>query len=151
VRLPISWEALEPTKGAIDENHASGYDYFIGDFASRGIKVLLTVSDAPPWAAKDPAAPSGSVQPPKDPADYADFIGRLAARDDWKGKVAAYEIWSAPNTATGWAPAPNAVEYAALVKAASPKIRAADPAAKVISGGLAGGDVTFLAAAYDAA
>ena len=151
--LTLRWEDVEPTPGVIDESFmTSVWDPYLAEFTNRNLSVLVTVVDAPPWAAKDPSAPSDSVQPPADPAHYASFLRRLAARSGWKGQVDAYEIWDAPNTAKGWAPAPNAAEYAALLKAASAAIRSADgdPAAKVISGGLAGGDVSFLAGLYDA-
>ena len=147
-RLFVEWSQIEPAKDAFQAHLIEDFDRRIQAYQDKGIKVLLTISDAPTWAAKDPTAPATTVQPPADPATYATFVGQMAHH--WKGKVAAYEIWNEPDLAKWWHPAPNAGDYAALVKASAAKIRAEDPAAKVISGGLAGGDVTFLSALYDA-
>jgi hypothetical protein len=49
----------------------------------------------------------------------------------------AWEIWNEPNTAQFYRPAPNATHYAALLRAVSPAIKAADPSATIVTGGLA--------------
>jgi hypothetical protein len=57
-----------------------------------------------------------------------------------------YEIWNEPNVDRFWPPRPNAGEYATLLRAAAAGIRRADPAARIVSGGLARFDLPFLAA-----
>jgi len=49
-----------------------------------------------------------------------------------------------------WNPAPDPEQYGRLFKAAAPAIRAADPGAKIIFGGLAGADRRFAKRALDA-
>ena len=147
-RLFVEWSQLEPEKDGFQAHLIEDFDRRIDAYNAKGVKVLVTIFDAPAWAAKDPSAPAATVQPPADPATYATFVGLMAKH--WKGRVSAYEIWNEPDLAKWWAPAPSAGDYAALLRATAPRIRAEDPAAKVISGGLAGGNVTFLEALYDA-
>lgn len=69
-----------------------------------------------------------------------------------------WELWNEPNTAEFWQPRPSPTAYVASLRAAYPAIRAADPHAIVLSGGLApaadrGADLspsTFLRRVYDA-
>lgn len=148
-RLYVDWSQIEQEKGLPQEHLLEDFDHRIQGYRDRNVKVLLTVFRAPQWAAKDPHADVNKTnQPPARAEDYAAFVASLAAR--WKGKVAAYEIWNEPDLAKWWHPAPNAGDYTALLKAAGQAIRAADPAARVITGGTAGANVGFLAAMYDA-
>jgi hypothetical protein len=68
---------------------------------------------------------------------FGDSLFQLALGQ--KGFVDAYEIGNEPNldASYGWAAAPNAADYAKLLCRAYTKIKAADPAASVISAGLA--------------
>ena len=147
-RLFVEWSQIEPEKESFQAHLIEDFDRRIDAYNAKGVKVLVTIFDAPTWAAKDAGAPAATVQPPADPAAYATFVGQMAHH--WKGRVAAYEIWNEPDLAKWWHPAPSPTDYAALLKASAAKIRAEDPAAKVISGGLAGGNVTFLDALYEA-
>jgi hypothetical protein len=67
---------------------------------------------------------------------YAAFAGAAAARYSALG-VHHWEIWNEPNIVQFWQPRPDPARYAALLVAASAAIRAADPAATIITGGLA--------------
>lgn len=82
----------------------------------------------------------------------------LATR--YKGKVAAYEIWNEPNLNYEWgSQTPDPAAYTAMLKTAYTAIKAVDPEALVITGGLsttgggsptAYGDLEFLQGMYDA-
>ena len=64
------------------------------------------------------------------------FCGVLA--DRYKGRIAAYQVWNEPNLSREWGNRPpDAAGYVGLLKACSDAIRAADPAAIIISAGLA--------------
>ncbi|RME49474.1 MAG: hypothetical protein D6796_04885 [Caldilineae bacterium] len=91
--------------------------------------------------------------------DFARFMRVLATR--YRGRVLGYEIWNEPNLNYEWGyRPPDAAEYTALLKAAYRAVKEADPAAKVISAGLAptgeghppdaAGDLAFLEAMYRA-
>ncbi|MCC6804148.1 MAG: LysM peptidoglycan-binding domain-containing protein [Anaerolineae bacterium] len=131
VKLRISWHALEPNAGMIDTTRL---DTIIDALTARSMKILLTVTNAPDWA-RSSTLENG---PPDDPAHYAAFVGALAAR--YAGRVSAYEIWHEPNLRREWnnpLHPVSAESYALLLRAAYPAIKAANPAATVVSAGLA--------------
>ncbi|MCP4359010.1 MAG: hypothetical protein GY796_13400 [Chloroflexi bacterium] len=68
---------------------------------------------------------------------FGDFVEQLANQQ--KGFVDAYEIGNEPNldASYGWTTSPNAADYAMLLCEAYGRIKTVDPAAKVISAGLA--------------
>jgi outer membrane protein assembly factor BamB len=73
---------------------------------------------------------------PDDPAAFATFLHAMAER--YAGVVSAYQIWNEPNLAheNGGTPATPA-DYLALLEAAYPAVKAADPCALVVSAALA--------------
>ena len=103
--------------------------------AARGLKLLVRLDHQPSWAQADPAAniPNG---PPADLAVFGEFCGDLAAR--YRGRIAAYEVWNEPNLAREWGEQkPDPAAYVALLKTCYLAIKQADPAAIVVSAGLA--------------
>ncbi len=81
-------------------------------------------------------------------AELAEFMGFLAGR--YAGRVQAYEVWNEPNLHWAWPSGPDPGEYAQMLRAVAPSIRAADPAAKVIFGGLSRNDYEYVAGVYAA-
>ena len=84
--------------------------------------------------------------PPANPADYAAFVGALAQR--FGTRVGAYEIWNEEDAPGWWTGAPNPAAYTQLLRAAYPAIKAADPSAAVVLGGLTGNDFQFVEGVY---
>jgi len=68
----------------------------------------------------------------------------------YAGRVSAYEIWNEEDEARWWTGAPNPAAYAQLLKATYPAVKAADPKATVVLGGLTGNDYPFLQGVYQA-
>jgi hypothetical protein len=134
VKSYMQWSGAEPSKGAYNFADA---DNIARDAQSHGLQLVLRVDSAPAWA----ATPGAGNRPPRDPNDYGEFMGALAAH--LRGRVVAYELWNEPNLAVEWGGRqPSPEEFARLLQAAYGRIKAADPNALVISGGLAttGGD-----------
>ncbi|MGQ9553309.1 MAG: LysM peptidoglycan-binding domain-containing protein [Anaerolineae bacterium] len=132
VKQQIEWKLFEPSKGQIQWQ---ALDQIVAAAASRGLHLLLSVVKAPAWAR--PEDTDFSVDgPPANTADYADFVGALATR--YKGRVAAYEIWNEQNLWYEWGGKGklSAAAYVALLREAYQRIKAADPSAIVVSGGL---------------
>jgi hypothetical protein len=100
---------------------------------SDRMSIDLIIDGCPPWA----ASPNANHDPaPASPAQYATWAAEVAARyapDD----VNFFEIWNEPNRAASWQPAANPASYTADLIAAYHAIKAVDPSAFVISGGLA--------------
>jgi Tol biopolymer transport system component len=148
----VNWETVEPQR---DQYRWTDPDNIVAAFAGYGVRLLLRVHGTPAWARPDGTFLS---HPPDDTADFARFMGALATR--YRGQVAAYEIWNEPNLHYEWGYLePDPAAYTALLQAAYQAVKAADPQALVISGGLATtgegsptamGDLAFLQGMYDA-
>jgi hypothetical protein len=135
VRHDLSWYDLQPDNATTYRWDRS--DRWVTAALARGLKVLGTLAYAPPWARG--GGTGWSATPPTDPAAYAKFAGAVAAR--YKGRVAAYELWNEPNSPAFWA-TPDPARYAALYAAGAKAVRAADPAATLLLGGLTANDGT---------
>lgn len=143
VRVFATWPDLEPQRGVFAPNWVASYEQLFRSLPG-GAKVIIDVVDTPRWE----TGSADEHSPPADPNDYAAFIGALAHR--WAGHVAAYEIWNEEDLPEWWSGGPNPGAYAQLLKSAYPAVKAADPSATVVLGGLAGNDFQFLEGVYQA-
>ncbi|TCJ30883.1 hypothetical protein [Nocardioides jejuensis] len=148
VRTDVSWAQAEPVKGVYAWSES---DTFVRNAAMAGQKPLLIIDQAPLWATGlTLSTPLAGWYPPKDPADYGNFVRQVAARYGsngtfWKAnpsvpKVlpAGIEVWNEPNTAFFWRSGPDPVAYTRLVQAAWKGAKAADRTMTVLAGALAG-------------
>ena len=90
--------------------------------------------------------PSG---PATTPAAFADFAGEFAGQMAAAGGAAAYEVWNEPDEPQFWGGPVDVGHYTDILRAAAPRIRRADPAAKVLLGALTGNNYGFLGQVYD--
>jgi hypothetical protein len=153
VKLIGSWKAVQPTSR--DTFNWAGLDGDIERATSRGMRILLRVDEPPSWATGTEARNA----PPLDDGALADFLAAVATR--YRGKIQAYQIWNEQNTSLEWGGrTPDPAKYARMLKALYPKVKAADPNALVVMGGLATtgdagtgaqawGDLTYLRAVYE--
>jgi hypothetical protein len=154
VRTNVPWNAIEPNrKGSYNEGFLSEIDYAIQKARAAGMQVVMPVSDGVPyWASADPHKSGGQWQKtyhPRSYGDYADFFAFVVNRYKAMG-VHAYEVWNEPNLKRFWASGVNAGEFAQMLRAAYPAIKAADPDSTVIMGGLSGNDHGYLEQVYRA-
>ena len=143
VRLFATWPDLEPERGVYAANWIGNYEQTFRSLPA-GTKVVLAVVDTPRWE----TGSSDEHMPPANPDDYAAFIGGLAQR--FGAWVSAYEIWNEEDSPSWWTGAPNPTAYAQLLQATYPVLKAADPSATVVLGGLTGNDYQFLEGVYQA-
>lgn len=141
VGFELSWRDTEPSRRTY--RGLDRMDAIVDAVAKRSMQAIVVVSQTPAWA----NGGKGAWVPPTDPADYADFVGMLAKR--FAGHVAGWEVWNAPDQARSWEPRPDPTAYARMLVAASHAIRAADPSATVIGGGIAADDTDYARALYD--
>jgi hypothetical protein len=136
-RADLLWERVEQN-GAY---RLLAYDALMNALQARGMGALLIL---------DYGHPDHGGKVPKTPGDIAAF-GRFAeaAASHFKGRDVRYEIWNEPDLEHFWPPKPNAQQYAALLREAVLAIHKADPAAKVVSGGVSRFDLKFLRKAID--
>jgi hypothetical protein len=161
VRIELNWSGLEPRgPGQIDPRALAFSDRVMADAAAAGIGVIATVRSTPCWASSAPEAvlklcsaariTQANAWPPRDPATYAAFVAYLAQR--YGSRLAAIEIWNEPDQSNElyFAGPEKAKRYAALVRAAYPAIKQANPGVPVLAGSLVGSNGVFLRALYAA-
>ena len=157
----VKWVRKDFYWAFIQGNGPDSYDWrdtdrYVEGVISRGMQVLGLAAYTPAWARPHG---TGDHHPPLNPDWYAQFMFQAAKRYAPLG-VHAWEIWNEPNVDSFWQPRPDVARYAAMLERAYLAIKAADPEATVIVGGLSpGGDRsdgttlsprTFLTRLYDA-
>ena len=130
IRSFVEWHTF---RGSTRDFNVQRYTNFTDAARSRGLRVLLTVTGSPGTMAM--------------PSEYAAVVGDLATQ--LRGRGVAYEIWNEEDDTTFWLNGPQPAGYAALLKPAYAAIKAADPEATVLIGGLVGNDYEFVEQLYD--
>lgn len=148
-RQTFQWNEIEPKKGEFSWDM---HDRLVASAARAGITVLPVVFNLRPGEA---AAPKKGVtitgtttMNPKDPNTFAAFAALLVKRYGrggtfWKAHadlpqhpITAWQIWNEPNLKPYWGGRPNPPEYVALLRASAKAIRAVDPKAEIVTGGI---------------
>ncbi len=129
VRVMIPWPGIEKTQGSYNW---TAVDTIVNAANARGMSVLGMVNSTPQWAAQ--AGQPALSGPPASNAVFADFANRVATR--YKGKISAYEVWTEENATVFWSTGADPAAYTKMLKAVYPAIKAADPNASVLVGGL---------------
>jgi len=132
VRQHLPWAEIERERGQFDW---ARWDRLVAAVDEADLQLILVLDTSPSWARA--AGDADNVQAPAaHDEDYAAFVGTAAAR--YRGRVLAYQIWDNPNIAPNWGAGEiDPHGYVAMLRQASAAIRAADPAALVLAGGMA--------------
>jgi hypothetical protein len=130
VRIMVPWAFVQPTP---DQWDWGVVDTMVDSAQAHGISVLAALNSTPLWAAPPSLLPYSAR--PDSVTAYGDFASAAATR--YRGRISAYEVWNEANSVLFWAPNPDAAAYTELLKAAYPRIKAADPSATVVGAGLA--------------
>jgi hypothetical protein len=151
-RVEVRWDQIEPARGAYDFDQL---DRLVAEGERWKMNVLAVVVGAPVWAVDRPTRmgsgpPSGLDQPAllrsgavNQDNDWASFLATVAQR--YGSRIAAWEIWNEPNFRDFWHGTP--VDYAHLFAIGSAAIRAENPNATILIGGLVVDDGSFLRSA----
>lgn len=165
-----TWFSMDVDWNSIQGNGPNSFqwdvatDRVVREARARGLTILGMLGYSPPWARR-PACATTSHCLPQDPATFARFAGAAAARygtnstvPDLRDGIAAWQIWNEPNHYPFVQPTVDVAGYTRLLTQAYAAIKAADPGATVVTGGMspAGDDpagldmapVTFLAGIY---
>ncbi len=129
VRIDVSWDSLQPS-GPTSYDLNGGVAKLqkrLDEVAARGMKSMVMLYWAPAWS-------SGTTAKNGVPRN-ADEYGTAAAwmAQHYAGKLQAIEIWNEPDLADFLANR-SVVTYTNLLKAAYPKIKAANPNVTVVAG-----------------
>jgi hypothetical protein len=140
VRVPISWNAIEPVKTTPATYDWGSTDSRVSQLTNiHGLNVILTLENNPEWAAlHGEFGRKGPIKPEELPR-MAAFIQAAAARYAGYG-VHHWEFYNEPDPqsnphGTQWGDHP--VEYAQMLQTVYPAVKAANPKAKVLFGGIA--------------
>lgn len=160
VRGEALWSSIEPNgPGERNQAYLAVIDHFVQGANKRGMRVLLTVDGTPCWASiapdkgdcSTPAQRSGTDSyQPADPAQFASVARFLAAR--YRPALAGFGVWNEPDQANElyWKGPNKAANYAALLRATYPAVKAVAPKVAVVGGSFVGQDGRFLQALYAA-
>jgi hypothetical protein len=161
VRIEVPWATLEPDgPGQIEPIALANTDRIVEDAAADGLGVVILVQSTPCWASSAPAsllshchagqASKANAWPPAQPSRFGAFMAFLAAR--YGSRLTALEIWNEPDQSNeDYLAGPHKAErYAAMLRAAYPAIKQANPRVKVLGGSLVGSNGAFLRALYAA-
>jgi hypothetical protein len=130
LRIAFGWDAIEPERGRYDW---SFWDDFVRMADEMKIKLIPYVCYTPQWAASDQGEDSWR-SPPRDPEDFARFMAVIVSR--YKHVIRSWELWNEPDNRAYWLGTRE--QFAALVQAGSRAVRATDPRATIVLGGIAG-------------
>ena len=124
VRIQVHWATLEPSPG---QYQPQSLDLIVNQANQNGVNILVSIVHAPSWA-----DPNGGI--PQDPTAFGALMQYLAQR--YKGKVQAWEIWNEQNLAIETGGHVDLVRYIKLLEAGYRGVKASDPQAIVVFGGL---------------
>ena len=153
LRLNFSWPAADPHPpyGGL---RWGGTDAVVADAAEAGIRVLPVLYGTPTWVAEldgHQCRPACQTYMPRSRAAlraWAAFVTRAVRRYGPQGRfwqlhpevpprpIRAWQIWNEQNSGQYVAPRPSARVYGDLLMTASRAIRALDPDAEVVLGGM---------------
>lgn len=137
VRVYANWAGMEGSNVSPDQYTWAKYDQKFKGISDAGLQAIAVVETCPTWACD---SPEGPVRPDK-MGDFVEFMGALAQRyGSAPYNVHIWEMFNEPDDAGGsqranWGM--RGSEYATMLKAIRPAVRAADPAARIAMGGLA--------------
>jgi endo-1,4-beta-mannosidase len=130
LRIAFAWDAIESEPGQYDWTF---WDRFVEMADEADIRLIPYICYTPRWAADAGGDERFWRHPPKDPSQFAQFVTILVNR--YKDRIQSWELWNEPDNPDYWVG--TIEQYAQLVKAGSQAVRAADPSAVVVLGGVA--------------
>jgi hypothetical protein len=130
LRIAFGWDSMEPEHGKYDWSFWDDYVRIATD--EFGIRLIPYVCYTPRWASVSTNEDFWQ-QPPKDTAQFAEFVHVIVAR--YKNRIHSWEIWNEPDNNYYWRG--SVEQFADLLQAGARAVREADPNAKVVMGGLA--------------
>lgn len=142
LRINLAWGSVQSVPQA--DYDWSLYDALIGEAAGNDIQVLATVYGSPVWAEPTPEHPPLGASLPAFGAFVAAAVERYGSDGSfWSERpelprlpIADWELWNEPNSATFWKPRPSSEQYLTLLRTFNAAIKAGDPGARVLLGGL---------------
>jgi len=146
IRVPVSWASAEPVDATPKQYRWSTVDSWVANATQAGIHLVLTLEGHPSWATE---YVQGVVT---DTTDLEEFVVALVERYDGDGlddapgspQVHNFEFYNEPDNFFPWAGGDmwgrwgdDGEFYAHLLQTLHPLVKAADPDANLVFGGIA--------------
>ena len=154
IRTSVHWNEIEP-HAPWRPDHAYDFDprpdEWIGDAAREGLRTQVVFAYVPDWNYTSDTLcelVNAVSHAPNDLNAYAKAIAEMVHRYGPAGTywaehpnlprrpVKTWEIWNEQNLTSYWCPAPDPHRYAEMFVAAAQAIKAIDPTATVVVGGM---------------
>ena len=142
LRFVVRRDAVETAPGEFEWTQL---DQLVLGAARERVELVPILYGSPAWLHEVEAHPP--LDTPADRQGWKRFLTALIDRygprgELWRGPgpqrpVRRWQLWNEPNFDFYWHPSPDAHEYARLVQVSAAAIRAADPGAEIILGGVA--------------
>ena len=149
-RNALQWPLVEPAEGERKWNAVAALEQDLIRASEEGLQVILIVRGTPDWASKNQGVPCGVIRADKLEV-YATFLYDVVKRYSAPPyNVRYWELGNEPDVAPQGLPAGSPFGcwgdpadpyfgggvYAGMLEVAYPQIKAADPQAQVLMGGL---------------
>jgi hypothetical protein len=147
----LLWSDVEPAPGLRQWEEMSVLDAQVSQLSAAGFETMLIVRSTPSWAQYVEGMPCGPIRP-ENLDDFAGFLTDAVARyKEPPYNVQYWELWNEPDVDPGvisWPESPfgcwgdsgdpyyGGGYYGEMLSYAYPAIKAADPEAQVLIGGL---------------
>lgn len=143
-RNEVSWASAEPANTTPDKFDWTSIDSVATVVSQQCYVMVMTILGNPSWASPDPEG----VIPTENLPEFAEFMGALVERYDGDGnndapgspQVLYFELYNEPDSGPAGAQqrwGEHGKEYAAMLKAIYPVMKAANPRVNVVFGGIA--------------
>jgi hypothetical protein len=142
-RAQIDWRFIEPTPGT---RTFYGTDVLFAEAAKAGVTVLPDLLGVPRWMSRDRSRPPifTAFQRNEWRSLLTDYARRYGSNGTFwtehpelpRRPVTTWEIWDEPNLGDSIGGKPRPRRYVRLLKISAGGLRAGDPAARVLTGGL---------------
>ncbi len=142
VREDLHWHRIQP--------HPATWDWVFTDAAlyalhRQRLNILGVLGPSVGWATPDPTDRPDLISfAPPDETAFVAYASAVVQR--YKHLVKHWQIWNEPDQAAFWRPAPDAERYTRLLIKTAAAIRAIDPTATIVLGGINPFDTAFLEA-----
>lgn len=142
VREDLHWHRIQPQPDVWDWVFTDAALYTL---RQQRLQVLGVLGPAVGWATPDPSDHPNLISfAPPDEAAFVAYATAVVRR--YRHLVTHWQIWNEPDQAMFWRPAPDPQRYTRLLIATAQAIRAIDPTATIVLGGINPFDTTFLRA-----
>lgn len=135
-RVNVAWQIVQPVQaGPFD---FSAYDTLIDAAEAEGMQVLVVLAYSTTWGTTAPRSATNRTHYPPRLDPWLTYV--RATVSHFRDRVDSYEVWNEPDLTFFWQGTP--AQYAQLLSASHDAIKALDPTAVVLNGGLAMNDPT---------